>query len=222
MARKILYAIMKLLMRMLTHVEVSGLENVPRSGGGIVVVNHLGRFDIPLVLVTCGREDMTGWVAEKYQKIPLIPLLVRILDGIWLDRQGANHAALRTAQEYLERGRILGVSPEGTRSQTHALIEGKQGITYVAAQTGVPIIPAGVTGPEIAGRELARLRRPRLTVRYGKPFTLPPLERATRQAALQQGTDEIMCRIAALLPPVYRGVYADHPRLKELLSVDAF
>jgi 1-acyl-sn-glycerol-3-phosphate acyltransferase len=65
---------------------------------------------------------------------------------------------------------------------------------------------------------LIRLRRAPVTVHIGKPFSLPPIDRTKRQEDLARGTDEIMCRIAALLPPQYRGVYADHPRLKELIA----
>ena len=65
---------------------------------------------------------------------------------------------------------------------------------------------------------LRRLRRVPVVIQAGEPFTLPPIEGQDRDAALQAYTDEIMCRIAALLPPQYRGVYADHPRLKALLE----
>jgi len=52
----------------------------------------------------------------------------------------------------------------------------------------------------------------------GKPFKLPPLAPAERNSELRRHTDELMCRIAALLPPHNRGVYANHPRLTELLQ----
>ncbi len=70
----------------------------------------------------------------------------------------------------------------------------------------------------MAIRQLLRLRRPRITIRYGEPFWLESIDRANREACLQRNTDEIMCRIAAMLPPQYRGAYADHPRLMELLQ----
>jgi 1-acyl-sn-glycerol-3-phosphate acyltransferase len=65
---------------------------------------------------------------------------------------------------------------------------------------------------------LRRWRRPKVVISIGEPFTLPPIPGKDRDAALQAYTDEIMCRIAALLPPSYRGVYAEYPRLKELLE----
>ncbi len=65
---------------------------------------------------------------------------------------------------------------------------------------------------------LCRFRRSPVLARTGEPFTLPALPVTERDAALEAYTDEIMCRIAALLPPAYRGVYSDHPRLQELLA----
>jgi 1-acyl-sn-glycerol-3-phosphate acyltransferase len=115
------------------------------------------------------------------------------------------------------------MAPEGTRSQSEALIPGRPGAAYLASKTGVPIVPVGVTGTEdrAVKARLRRLQRPHIVIRIGSPFTLPPMERQDRDAYLQAYTDEIMCRIAVLLPPTYRGVYADHPRLKELLLESA-
>ena len=77
----------------------------------------------------------------------------------------------------------------------------------LAVKTGAPIIPVGITGTESAIKELAHLRRPRLTVRFGEPFTIPPFERGSRSKDLKKWTRELMLRIADLLPESYRGVY---------------
>jgi len=120
----------------------------------------------------------------------------------------------------MEGGKCLIISPEGTRSRLGSLIEGKPGVAYLAARSGFPVIPVAVTGTEdkvILGN-LKRLRKSSVTLTGGKQFVIPPLPKTNRDAALQKSTDEIMCRIAALLPERYRGVYAEHPRLKELLQ----
>jgi 1-acyl-sn-glycerol-3-phosphate acyltransferase len=111
----------------------------------------------------------------------------------------------------------LGIAPEGTRSKTGALIAAKPGVAYLAAKAGVPALVMAVTGTEDAGKTILRLRKPRFRVVFGEIFDLPPLDRRDRDAALQRNADEMMCRIAALLPEKYRGVYADHPRLAEIL-----
>lgn len=206
-------------MRLFTRFEIlGGLEHVPRQGAALLVFNHLGHLDAPLLYMIAKRRDLTGWVANTYRKSSLVQTAVKWLDGIWIDRDGVDISAIRAARTYLKEGRILGISPEGTRSHTGALIEGKHGVAYLAAISGTLIIPAAITGTELVSKAWQRLRRPNLTIRFGKPFTLAPLERATRDKDLQQGTDEIMCRIAVMLPAAYRGIYADHPRLQTELS----
>jgi 1-acyl-sn-glycerol-3-phosphate acyltransferase len=122
--------------------------------------------------------------------------------------------AMKAALAMLKSGRRLGVAPEGTRSPTGALQRGKPGAAYLADRTQVPIIPMAMWGTETVMRHWLRLRRPAVVCRIGPPFTLPRDGRA-KGARLDEFTDEIMCTLAALLPPEYRGVYADHPRLRE-------
>jgi 1-acyl-sn-glycerol-3-phosphate acyltransferase len=97
------------------------------------------------------------------------------------------------------------------------LAEGKAGTVLIAEKTLAPIVPVGLAGSETAVKQLLSLRRPHIVVRFGKPFRLPPIDRDHRDAWLQSGTEEIMCQIAAVLPPQYHGFYAGHPRLLELL-----
>ena len=115
-------------------------------------------------------------------------------------------------------GGMLGIAPEGTRSRTGALIQAKTGTAYLADKAGVPVVPAAIYGSESAMRQLFHLHRPAIHIEFGKPFTLEPVSRSNRDADLQRNTDEIMCRIAAMLPQRYWGVYAGHPRLIELLN----
>jgi len=123
----------------------------------------------------------------------------------------------------MEQNNILVIAPEGTRSRTGSLMEAKPGASYLATKLNRPIVPVGITGTEdqaLPGN-LKKLRRGHIIVNAGKPFMLPPLPRENRDEVLKQYTDEIMCHIAALLPETYRGVYANHPRLKELLRAPA-
>lgn len=202
----------------IARVEIEGREHVAREGPAIFVFNHLGIFDVPLSYIAIGREDATGWVADKHRRNPLYAYLVKVVDGIWLDRENPDLSSFKQALQWLRAGRAFGVAPEGTRSRTRALLPGKPGVAYLAATSGAPVVPGAHTGTENMLGAWLRLRRPVLRLRFGEPFTLPPLPRNGRDAALQAGNDEIMCRIAALLPPEYRGVYAEHPRLKELLA----
>ncbi|MGW8250664.1 MAG: lysophospholipid acyltransferase family protein, partial [Anaerolineales bacterium] len=218
MIRRFLRWAIRLIFTLLSNVRAIGLENVPREGGILLATNHLSRIDPPLIFYLVPRDDTTALVADSYRKNPLLRLLVNALGGIWINRQGADFSALRTARAHLQAGRMLGVAPEGTRSHTRALIPAKTGIAYLADKASVPVLPAAIHGTETAFEMLFRLRRPQITLQFGQPFTLPPIDRRHREACLQRNTDEIMCHIAAMLPPQYWGTYAGHPRLEELLA----
>ncbi len=196
--------------------EIEGQENVPREGAAIVVVNHLGFLDVPLGYVAIDRDDATGWVADKHRKIGLYRFVVDTAEGVWLNRENPDLSSIKEALKLIKQGRIFAVAPEGTRSPTDALIEGKEGVAYLAIQSQVPIIPAAITGTEHVVQAWKRFRRPVLTVRFGEPFKLPEMDRDQRQQQLKQGILEIMCRIAALLPDKYHGIYTDEPRIREL------
>lgn len=220
MGYKIARIFIKFLVWLLVRVEIIGSENLPPSGNFILASNHTGRLDAILVYSVLDRRDIIMLVAEKYQKLALARWFVKQLDAIWIDRFNADFAALREALKRLRKGGVLVLAPEGTRSKTGKLIEARPGVSYLAAKAGVPIIPVALTGTEdsFVIHELSRLRRPRAVARAGQPFTLLPLDDKNRDAILQKYTDEIMCRIAALLPAEYHGDYSDHPRLKELLE----
>lgn len=214
----IIRIIIRGLFNTLTRVRIQGIENVPQTGGCLLAVNHLSMLEPPLVFGMLKREKITALVAKKHRQKLFFRWLIRAVDGIWINREETDFQALREALAFLKDGGALGIAPEGTRSQTGALIEAKPGVAYLADKARVPVVPVAVTGTETAFSQLKRLRRPNLDLRFGEPFDLPPVKRNTRAEDLQRNTDEIMCRIAALLPPPYRGVYADHPRLKELLE----
>lgn len=218
MLRRILKRAIRILFTLLTNIEAMGLGNIPDSGGFILCSNHLSIIDSPLLFIIIDRDDVSGFVAKKHRKNPLFRILVNIVDGIWLNRDEADTQAIRAARDYLKSGDGLGIAPEGTRSPTAALISPKTGAAYLASLTTVPIVPVAITGTETVIEKLKKFRRPQLTVRIGIPFNLPSVDRRERDILLDRYTDEIMCHIAAMLPAEYRGVYTDHPRLRELLS----
>jgi 1-acyl-sn-glycerol-3-phosphate acyltransferase len=197
-----------------------GMENLPRGGAYIAAANHLGVLDPVLVYYLLDRQDIILIIAEKHSKYAFTRWLVRSLDAIYIDRFNADMAVMREVLKRLRKGGVLVIAPEGTRSRSGTLLEGRPGTSFLAAKTGVPIIPVGATGTEdrLFLANLKRLRRTPVRVSIGESFRLPSLPKADREATLQADTTEIMCRIAALLPEEYRGVYADHPRLQELLG----
>lgn len=215
-----LLPVVRSLVKILTQYHIENGENLPVQGGALITTNHLSRLDTPLLLGITDRNDLVAIVAKKYRRKPFFKwILEKIGTMVWMDRENTDFAAIREALDYLRQGALVGIAPEGTRSQeTKGLLEGKQGAALLAARANVPIVPIGIIGSDKVNSAWARLRRPPVTIRVGKPYILPPMDRDNRQAWLTRYTDEIMCRIAALLPEQYRGFYADHPRLMELLS----
>ena len=115
---------------------------------------------------------------------------------------------------------MLVIAPEGTRAKTEALQEAKPGVAFLASKSGYPVMPVALTGTEDRGivENLKRFRRSKIVVRGGDLFTIEIPKGKGREQAMRSATDEIMCKIGALLPEKYRGFYADHPRLQELLK----
>ncbi|HEY58244.1 MAG TPA: 1-acyl-sn-glycerol-3-phosphate acyltransferase [Anaerolineae bacterium] len=218
--RRALHRFLGTLFRWLTRVEVEGWVRIPHQGGALLAVNHLSRLDPPLIFVLCERHDLTALVAEKYRHWPIIRQMVDTVDGIWINRFAPDAQALRRALRHLRGGGMLGIAPEGTRSKTGGLMRGKPGVVYLAALSGVPIVPIAIYGTERWWHQWLRCRRPVIFVRVGEPFVVGRLPDENRDAWLQEKADEVMLRIAALLPPEYRGVYARHPRLREFLQPD--
>ncbi len=218
MWRKVFQFIMMLIFRSLSRFDAHGLENIPSQGACILAANHLGIVDAAMGYVLPKRTDMTGFVADKHQNNPALRFLINRIGGIWIRRGEPDREALRLALEHLNKGGLFGIAPEGTRSPTIGLIHGKIGAAYLADKAQVDVVPMGFYGSEGALKKIFTLKYPALYVRVGERFRLPASDPANRAQSLEENTDEIMCRIAALLPPEYRGVYADHPRLKELLE----
>jgi 1-acyl-sn-glycerol-3-phosphate acyltransferase len=214
----LLCSIIRLLFVLLTRVTTIGKGNLPQEGGYLAAANHLSMIEVPLVYCSINRNDVTGLVAKKHQKNAFFRWIVNSMGGIWINREEIDTRALKAARDHLRNGGVLGIAPEGTRSATGALLSAKTGVAYLADQAGVPIVPVAVSGTWQITQELFTLKRPRITLRFGEPFMLSVIDRSDREAGLRRNTDEIMCRIAVLLPAEYRGVYAQHPRVLELLE----
>ncbi len=188
----------------LLRVSVNGAENVPRSGGVLVCVNHIGDADAVVVvgfaprpLAGIGKAEILGW--------PLIGWIAQTYGMLAVRRGEPDRATLRAALDVLQAGGALAIAPEGRESPTGALIWAKDGAALLALHAGVPIVPAALTGTawkHILGH-WRRLRRPQVTLTFGLPLYLPPLIKRKDASTL------IMRRIAGLLPPEYRGVYPE-------------
>ncbi|MGE5378966.1 MAG: lysophospholipid acyltransferase family protein [Bacteroidota bacterium] len=218
--RNVIRWLVRLLFDIVARVEPKGYEYLPKQGSFVIATNHLGILDAPAAFYALDRWDMFVLVGEKWGKVAILRWLGKYLNFIFIDRFNPDIKTLRKVISLMEHDNILVIAPEGTRSRVGSLIEARPGVSYLASKLNRPILPVAITGTEdeVVFGNLKKLRRAHITLTAGPTFMLPPLPRENRDQALSQYTDEIMCHIAALLPEKYRGVYADHPRLKELLS----
>jgi len=206
--RRFARSFLRLLLRLFTHLEVAGLENVPQGGPLLVAFNHLAHLDGPLVLA------LLPWPAEgialvDLYRVPITGQLLRLYGTIPVHRDQFDRQVIRRALQVLAEGKVLALAPEARQSLTGALERARQGVAYLALRSGAPILPVALTGTGRVPSDLKQLRRPWLTVTFGELF-VPPPRASGAQARRQQVTeltDEIMYRIAAMLPPEYRGVY---------------
>ena len=221
--RKIIIFFLQIFFGIITKREIIGMENIPDEGPVVATANHIGIFDgimIPSVPKLARHPNLIVVVAEKYARKPVFKWAVKHLNFMFIDRFNPDVPTLKKVIRNLLNDGLLVIAPEGTRSPNAALIEGKSGAAYLAAKTNASIIPVAITGSQDGelGKRLKRLKRMDVKIIIGEPYHLPPLPKGNRDEFLKTATDEIMCQIAALLPEPYRGIYADHPRLKEILA----
>jgi 1-acyl-sn-glycerol-3-phosphate acyltransferase len=207
--RPVAKAVIRWLFKLLSHVKVTGLENIPRGLPYVAAINHVSIFDPPLVL-SLWPEMMEGIGGSDVFEKPIQGDLLRLYGAIPVHRGAYDRTVIDTVLAVLRSGRPLMIAPEGTRSHGGGLQEAKPGVAYILDEARVPVVPVGLVGTtDDVLKRVRRLQRPRLEMRIGKSFTLPPIEGsgAARREARQGNADTVMQHIARLLPPEYRGVY---------------
>ena len=186
--------------------EIVGEENVPPRGPVILVCNHLSNNDPPLLVASIPRPLYFIGKKELFAN-PIGRFTMRGFHVWPFDRSKSGVDAMRTLMGHLERDRAVVIFPEGHRSPDHTLKDGMLGVVFLALKSQAPILPVGVTGTQ--NFPSWRLLFPfcRLKANIGAPFSLPVIEGRPSKEVMQTMLRMIMERIAAQLPPEYRGVY---------------
>lgn len=198
-------AMIRAVMLALTRTSVRGAEHLPRHGAGIVVSNHIAAVDPGILVGALARPIVLMSKAEN-DRGPL-KLFMPMVGAFTVRRGAADRRAMQRAEQVLRGGRLLCLFPEGTRSRDGRLIPAHGGAALLALKSGAPIVPVAITGtPRVFMRRFPWLGFPRVTVTVGEPFRLAAA--AGRRVERERATDELMHRIAALLPIEQRGAYA--------------
>ena len=196
----------KLLTFLTMRTTLSGLENFPKNGPALVVINHLGDADAVLVMASLPNTIEAMGKIELNDQWFVGPVF-RAYGVIWVHRGRPDRKALRAALDGLADGRMVALAPEGRQSLTGGLEDGNEGAAFLAMKSGAQIVPVAMTGTgnENIYSHMRKLKRTPVTLAVGKPFVLR--EQADRQEMLRDGTRQIMEALAGLLPESYRGNY---------------
>ncbi len=213
--RLILKAGIAAALAVLADVAVEGLENFPEEGPVLVVANHFNFLDPVLLIRYLPRQtEFIGGITNPYA--PGIVTFFPKLYGFFPVRRGAfNRDHLLLAQSVLEQGGVLSGFPEaGSWAQT--LRRARPGIPMVASRSRAVIQPVGLSGVHHVFPSLKKRKRARVLVKFGKPFgPFFVSERGeTDRQQLDRMGDEMMNRIAALLPDELRGCYSSDPAVR--------
>jgi 1-acyl-sn-glycerol-3-phosphate acyltransferase len=212
LSQKILLATCRPLLHILFSWKAEGRENIPSTGPFILVTNHVHVLD-PIFLAFSFPRWINFIAKEELFRSPLLKPWLRWAGSLSIRRGGNIREKQRTlerARDALERGLVLGMFPEGSRSHDGRLREGKPGPAAIASKTNVPIIAVGIVGTDKIKGISCLWRRPPIVVHIGKPFKLPPTDGKVSKSQRQLLTTRLMTEIAALLPPEYQGAYTRH------------
>lgn len=209
--RKLMRPIFRLIFHILSQVHIQGLENVPEHGPYLIAINHISLYEPPFILAFWPTLLEAAGAVEIWERRGQ-NVLVRLYGGIPVHRGIYDRSLIETMLAVLESGRPLLIAPEGGRGHQLGMRQALPGVAYVIDQAGVPVIPVGIVGATDDFLEKAlHGKRPIIEMRVGQKIHLPAItgKGEQRRLARQRNTDLIMRRIAALLPPEYRGVYAN-------------
>ncbi|MEN9562703.1 MAG: hypothetical protein RIR73_947 [Chloroflexota bacterium] len=185
-----------------------GLSSVPEKGPLIVITNHTGQVEVPVFANLLQPRKITGWGKAEAFENPFLKWVFGAWDIIPVHRGEADLTALKSALRMLEEGRIFGVAPEGTRNKTGILRRGLPGAAILAMKSGAPVVPVVHWGGEMFLKNLKSFKRTDFHIRVGEPFYVKAEGKVTGEMR-QEMVDEMMYRIAELMPEEYRGEYSN-------------
>ena len=202
--------------RLLWPVRVEGREHLPKHGAAVLAANHQSfcdSFFLPLMV----PRKVTYLAKAEYFDSWRTAWFFRAAGQIPIRRGGgsASERALITAREVLDRGMLLGLYPEGTRSADQYVHKGRTGVTRLSRECGVPVIPVGILGTvdvQPVDSKWMRPRRP-VTIRFGAPMQMPaPADPGDPFAdhdhtQCREFTDRLMHEIARLSERPYLDEY---------------
>ena len=200
---------MKLGLRVLCRVDAQAIKEVQARGPLIVYANHTGSIEVPLIFGELYPRPVSGWAKIESWDNRFLNWIFSLWSIIPIRRGEADMSALKKALQALKQGMLFGVAPEGTRNKTGRLIRARPGVVVLATLANAPLIPIANWGGENFLSNLKKFKRTDFHIRVGKPFRLETNMAKVTPEMRQEIVDEMMYRLATLLPEEYRGEYSD-------------
>ena len=218
MIYKFVAAIIKFATSLLCRIDAPNIHTIPERGPLIIIANHTGQLEVAIFFGHLQPRPMTGWAKMEAWDNAFLNWLFNLWGLIPVRRGEGDTSALRKAINALDDGYIFGIAPEGTRNKTGKLNRARPGAALLAVHSGAPILPVAHWGGENFLKNLSRLKRTDFHIRVGEPFELT-LDgvRVTREIR-QQIADEMMIRLAELLPIEYHGAYEKVTKNERILT----
>ncbi len=215
--------VLKGLTGLICRIDDKELERVPQQGPLIIFTNHVNILEIPIVYTRLQPRPVRGMLLAERWNIPIVSWGLDVTRTIPLHRGEADLPAMRQGLDALKQGEMLIIAPEGTRSYDGKLQPAHPGVVLLAMHSGAALLPVGFYGAENYAANLRRLKRTDFHLRVGKRFHLDVHgEKVTREVR-QAMVEEMMYQLAAVLPPEYRGHYADEAAIStRYLSFEKF
>lgn len=189
-------------------------QKVPMQGPLIVITNHTGQIEVPLLFAHLQPRKMTGWAKIETWDNWFLNWVFNLWQIIPVRRGEADMNALKKALQALKDGCIFGLAPEGTRNKTGRLRRALPGAVIVAFHSGAPILPIVHWGGEKYLSNLKRFKRTDFHIRVGEPFKINTNGVKVTGEIRQEIVDDMMYRLASMLPEEYRGEYSDLGKAK--------
>lgn len=190
-------------------VDADELKKIPKNGPLILVGNHVNFLEAPIMMPYLNNPNIVAVAKQESWKNPLFKFLFNQWGVIPIDRDAIDQQAFKRSLDALAEGKLLAVFPEGTRSKDGQLLKGKPGIVAIAQKSKAPLLPISFYGYENFWDNLKHLRKTDFHIVVGQPFQLNLNGNGLSRDVRQQITDEIMYKIAELLPSRYHDNYPD-------------
>jgi 1-acyl-sn-glycerol-3-phosphate acyltransferase len=200
----------KLGLEVMCRIRKENWESIPHEGPLLAYANHTGMVEAPVMYTQLQPRPKTTALAkvETWDNW-FLNWVFNLWEIIPIRRGEADMDALRKSLEMLEKGYILGISPEGTRSRNGKLLRAHGGVAMLALKSGAPLIPVAHWGGENFGANVKKFKRTDFNIRVGRQFFLDDHSQRVSKEIRQQMADEMMYQLAKLLPEEYRGEYSD-------------